>query len=80
MNFPSVPVNGAFGWGSRESGDTRWVFPFRDFSGRGMKTRATVALAVLIGILVVVAGVVEMYAQCGPLCRQGLLLAQRERP
>src|SRR5262245_30557719 len=47
--------------------------------GRQMKTRAMIILAVLIGVTVVVAGVVEMYDQCGQICWQGLLQAQRER-
>jgi hypothetical protein len=43
-----------------------------------MRVAATIIVAVLVGIMVVV-GMSEMYAKCGPTCRQGLLQAQRER-
>jgi hypothetical protein len=43
-----------------------------------MRAATTIIFAVLIGIILV-AGMSEIYAKCGPLCRQGLLQAQRDR-
>jgi hypothetical protein len=45
---------------------------------RRVRAAAIMIFAVLIGIMVV-AGMSEIYAKCGPLCRQGLLQAQRDR-
>jgi DMSO/TMAO reductase YedYZ heme-binding membrane subunit len=46
--------------------------------GRRMRVAATM-IAVLVGIIVMVTSMSEMYDKCGPLCWQGLLQAQRER-
>jgi hypothetical protein len=43
-----------------------------------MKAAATI-VGVLVGVIVMVASMSEMYDTCGLLCWQGLLQAQRER-
>jgi hypothetical protein len=47
--------------------------------GRRMRRAAAIIFALLVGSIVMVAGISEMYDKCGPLCWQGLLQAQRER-
>jgi hypothetical protein len=47
-------------------------------SRRLMKAAATI-VAFLVGIIVITVGMGGLYDECGPLCWQGLLQAQRER-
>src|ERR1700684_1182558 len=46
--------------------------------GRRMRA-AAIIFAVLVGIIVMVASMSEMYDRCGPSCWQGLLQAERDR-